>query len=243
MAWAAGWARTEAARSATAVSASTKRRVMNASSPSPRDLRSSPTTRAGLLRNFLYENISTPPRQGRFSPRQPCPTMPARPAASRHAHSARAPLRPPQCPVAPAALGIRRRPEPGHAGLASLPGPVCAPPTTAMWRCSGPDHHDVALPWFGSSSRRCCCDGSADWDWWTLQRARAFGVRGPRPPSIGGRGPLTPPIGRRADAAVTGGARRVGPAGFTLGAQAGGDVRTLPRGLRIGGGMGGGGGG
>ena len=34
-------------------------------------------------------------------------------------------------------------------GTGVAPGPVWAPPTTTMWRCSGPDHHDVALPWFG----------------------------------------------------------------------------------------------
>jgi len=37
-----------------------------------------------------------------------------------------------------------------------------------------------------------------------VRRARIYGVRGPRPPSIGGGGPHTPPAGRRAGAAATG---------------------------------------
>src|SRR5690348_9959123 len=100
---------------------------MNASSPSPRDSRSSPTTRAGRLRNFLYESTSTQPRQGRFFHF-------STPAVSHHARS-------------------------GHAS----------------------------------------------------------GVRGSLPPVDGGKEPLTSPIGRRADAAVTGVAKRVGPAGLHSG--------------------------
>ena len=74
LACAAGWARTDAARSATAVSASTNRRVRNrrvTEHQVTRCLLTEPTQPAELtephelelLRNFLYERTAPPPRQ------------------------------------------------------------------------------------------------------------------------------------------------------------------------------------
>src|SRR2546430_373514 len=68
-------------------------------------------------------------------------TAPSRPGFVHAPASPPRPCRGPRHPAPTRTWGTR--------GLVSLPGPVCSPLTTAMWRCSGPDHHDVALPWFG----------------------------------------------------------------------------------------------